>query len=134
MRLFIATVLIAFAGVVAGCGGESSGGDSTEDSQGATTGAATVTDGAVAVSGPCQAAMAVYHEKLLKDEADPSSNLDEGPLQVATLTACRSKAEWLAGVEPYSEGDGCIACVELEKVYAAMCGGSDRENLPACRS
>jgi hypothetical protein len=100
-------------------------GHATEESQGATTGAATV-------SGPCHAAMATYHKKLLKDEADPSSNLDEGPLQVATLKPCESKAEWLAAVEPYSEGGGCIACVEKEKVFAAMCGGSDRKNLPAC--
>ena len=54
-------------------------------------------------------------------------------LRVATLKACKSKAEWLEGALPYSAGGvGCIACAGREKVYADICG--DRENLPACKN
>ena len=76
--------------------------------------------------------MADYHKKALRSDTDPNYYPDEGPLQVATVKACKSKAEWLVAVEPYTKGAGCIACAEPEKVYAAMCG--DREKLPACRN
>jgi hypothetical protein len=82
--------------------------------------------------------MAKYHRALvrsnrdLEDGFDPSDyNPDEGPFQVATLKACKIGAEWLAGVQPYAEGDACIACVRPEEVLVAMCGGN--EKLPACR-
>lgn len=117
-----AIIGLVLALIATGCGGEgTAAGDETEPQQGQ----AATSDG-VTVSGRCSAAMATYHEKLLSDQGD----LDEGPLQVATLKACKSKAEWVAAVEPYSEGEGCIVCAEVEKVYAAMCGG--REDLPAC--
>ena len=82
---------------------------------------------AEAVSDLCRAAMTQYHDALITE------NPNEGPLEVATLKACKSRAEWLAAVQPYAdEGRGCpIACIEPETVYLAFCGGN--ENLPACR-
>jgi hypothetical protein len=139
MRAFFATALIILACAFAGCGSDNSIADQTEVQQqpAGTTGDTettgdTGTTGIVTASAPCQAAMADYHKKALRSDTDPSYYPDEGRLQVATLKACKSKAEWLVAVEPYTKGAGCIACAEPEKVYAAMCGGSDREKLPAC--
>lgn len=72
--------------------------------------------------------MTRYHDALIT-----LKNPNAGPLEVATLKACKSRGEWLAAVQPYAdEGQGCpIACLEPETVYRAICGGN--ENLPACR-
>lgn len=106
----------------------------TGDAGGTSASEATATEGeqanpeAEAVSELCRAAMTAYHDALITLE-----NPDEGPLQVATLKACKSRREWLAAVQPYAdEGQGCpIACLEPETVYLGMC--SENEKLPACR-
>ena len=117
----------------AACADESS--DQTEaeatigDAGGTSASETAVTEGEPeAVSELCRAAMTAYHDALITSE-----NPNEGPLEVTTLKACKSRGEWLAAVQPYAdEGQGCpIACLEPETVYLAICGGN--EKLPACR-
>ncbi len=130
MRYVILIIIAALA--LVGCG-ESTNGDDGEEPQ-----VAAEEDGeAVSVSGPCRAAMANYHDALVRSNrevehgVEPSDiNPDQLSLQAATLKACKSREEWLAGVEPYSDGVACIACVDPEKVLLAFCG--NRTSLPAC--
>lgn len=131
---FLALILFA----AAACNDESSDpteAEATTDDAGGTSASETaVTEGeqaeteAEAVSELCRAAMTRYHDALIT-----LKNPNAGPLEVATLKACKSRGEWLAAVQPYAdEGQGCpIACLEPETVYRAICGGN--ENLPACR-
>jgi hypothetical protein len=122
------TMLVLLVAVIAACGGDDSSGGSDVASSSVASSSPGVT-----VSAPCARAMKKYRNLIRRSNADPSFNPNEGPFQVATLKACKSREEWLAGVEPYSSGAACIACAEPQKVLAAMCGGGGRKNLPACR-
>jgi hypothetical protein len=136
MRGFVVTVLIAVAAVAVGCGSESSSSGSTQTEEQPPAGTAADTGGTpepVTVSTACHAAFSKYHREAARSDTDPSYYPDTVALRVATLKACKSKAEWLEGALPYSVGGvGCIACSGREKVYADACG--DRENLPACKN
>ena len=136
MRVFVVTVLIALAGVAVGCGGESSSSGSTQPEEQPPAGTAADTGGtpeAVTVSKACQAALSKYHREGVRMDTEQGYYPDTTALRVATLKGCKSKAEWLAGVLPYSAGGlGCIGCIGPEKAYAVICGG--HENLPACKN
>ena len=109
---FLALVLFA----AAACTDESSDqeAEATSGDAGGTSASEATATQAEAVSELCRAAMTAYHDALITLE-----NPDEGPLQIATLKACKSRGEWLAAVQPYAdEGQGCpIACLEPETVY-----------------
>jgi hypothetical protein len=120
--------------VAVGCGSESSSSGSTQTEEQPPAGTPADTGGTpetVTVSKACHAAFSKYHREAARSDTDPSYHPDSVALRVATLKACKSKAEWLEGILPYSVGGvGCIACSGREVVYASMC--TDRENLPAC--
>jgi hypothetical protein len=133
----LATILVASLGVLTGCASTTKEGTPPEPVTESLPATETET---VSVSEDCHDAFAKYAKAIKRsnrdfaDGADPTDyNPDEGPFQVAILKACKSGEEWLAGVEPYSRGPNCVACAAPDDVLAAMCGGGDRKNLPACR-
>lgn len=135
MRVFV--TVIALAAVAVGCGNESSSSGSTQAEEQPPAGTTAADTGGtpepVTVSKACHAALSKYHREGVRMDTEQGYYPDTTALRVATLKACKSKAEWLAGVLPYSAGGlGCIGCVGREKAYAVICGG--HENLPACKN
>jgi hypothetical protein len=136
VKVFVGTVLIALAAVAVGCGSESSSSGSTQTEEQPPAGTAADTGGTpepVTVSTACQATFSKWKKEAVQADTDPSYHPDSVALHVATLKACKSKAEWLEAALPYQVGGvGCIACAGRENVYATIC--VDREHLPACKN
>jgi hypothetical protein len=116
-RPVLAVMLVAVA--LAGCGGSTSGGGSTETVVG-TEESSDTSGSEPEISAACTAAMAAYSEALVSDP-----DISEGPFQRRTIHACKSRDEWLKAVEPYTEG----AEARLRQAGASVVGLLRRQGV-----